>query len=74
VLSIWAVVAHRYPLEDAEEEIPGSGPGLGIDTRGKSRRLKINDRTSQQILGWALGILTGQPIDDLNGDIEPEVG
>lgn len=47
---------------------------LGIDTRGKSRRLKINYRTSQQILGWALGILTGQPIDDLNGDIEPEVG
>ena len=47
---------------------------LGIDTRGKSRRLKINYRTSQQILGWALGILTGEPIDDLDGDIEPEVG
>ena len=47
---------------------------LGIDTRGKSRRLKINYRTSQQILGWALGILTGQRIDDLNGDIESEVG
>jgi superfamily I DNA/RNA helicase len=47
---------------------------LGIDTRGKSRRLKINYRTSQQILGWALGILTGQPVDDLNGDLESEVG
>lgn len=47
---------------------------LGIDTRGKSRRLKINYRTSQQILGWTLGILTGQPIDDLDGDIESEVG
>ena len=47
---------------------------MGIDTRGKSKRLKINYRTSQQILGWTLGILTGQPIDDLDGDIEPKVG
>lgn len=47
---------------------------LGIDTRGRSRRLKINYRTSQQILGWTLGVLTGQSIDDLDGDIESEVG
>ena len=47
---------------------------LGIDTRGRSKRLKINYRTSQQILGWTLGILTGQPIDDLDGDIESELG
>lgn len=47
---------------------------LGIDTRGRSRRLKINYRTSQQILGWTIGILTGQAIDDLDGDLESEVG
>lgn len=47
---------------------------LGIETRGRSRRLKINYRTSQQILGWALGILTGEKIDDLDGDIESQVG
>lgn len=47
---------------------------LGIDTRGKARRLKINYRTSQQILGWTLGILTGEPVDDLDGDLESEVG
>jgi len=47
---------------------------LGIDTRGKSRRLKINYRTSQQILGWTLGILTGQEVDDLDGELESEVG
>ncbi len=47
---------------------------LGIDTRGKSRRLKINYRTSQQILGWTLGILTGEEIDDLDGNLEPQVG
>lgn len=47
---------------------------LGIDTRGKSRRLKINYRTSQQILGWAVGILRGEDIDDLDGNLEPQVG
>ena len=47
---------------------------LGIETRGRSQRLKINYRTSQQILGWALGILTGEPIDDLDGHAERQVG
>lgn len=47
---------------------------LDIDTRGKSRRLKINYRTSQQILGWSIGILTGETIDDLDGGVESEVG
>ena len=47
---------------------------LGIETRGKSRRLKINYRTSQQILAWTLGILTGQEIDDLDGDPEAQSG
>jgi superfamily I DNA/RNA helicase len=35
---------------------------LGIETRGRSRRLESNYRTSQQILGWALGILTGEAV------------
>lgn len=47
---------------------------LGIDTRGKSRRLKINYRTSQQILAWTLGILTGEDIDDLDDTPEPQLG
>lgn len=47
---------------------------LGIETRGRSRRLKVNYRTSQQILGWALGILTGETIDDLDGNAERQVG
>lgn len=47
---------------------------LGIETRGRSRRLKINYRTSQQILAWALGILTGEQADDLDGDLEPQTG
>jgi superfamily I DNA/RNA helicase len=47
---------------------------LGIETRGKSRRLKINYRTSQEILGWTLGILTGEEIDDLDGETESQIG
>jgi hypothetical protein len=47
---------------------------LGIETRGKSRRLKINYRTSQQILSWALAILTGEPVDDLDDEAESLAG
>lgn len=47
---------------------------LGIETRGRSRRLKINYRTSQQILHWALAILTGQEIDDLDGEVDDQIG
>ena len=35
--------------------------------RGRSRRLKINYRTSEQIRRWAQGLLAGVPVDDLDG-------
>ena len=47
---------------------------MGIETRGKSRRLKINYRTSQEILAWTLEILTGEAIDDLDGETESQAG
>jgi len=47
---------------------------LGIETRGRSRRLKINYRTSQSILRSAQQILRDQPIDDLDGELEDIVG
>ncbi|MEH6628800.1 MAG: UvrD-helicase domain-containing protein [Motiliproteus sp.] len=40
----------------------------GIDVRGRSRRLKINYRTSEQIRKWAHGILAGIAVDDLDGE------
>jgi superfamily I DNA/RNA helicase len=46
----------------------------GIDVRGRSRRLKINYRTSEQIRRFAQGILTGVEIDDLNGGVTTTVG
>ena len=40
----------------------------GIDVRGRSRRLKINYRTSEEIRNWAHGVLQGMTIDDLDGE------
>lgn len=39
----------------------------GVEVRGRSRRLKINYRTSEQIRILAQGILNGVSIDDLDG-------
>lgn len=47
---------------------------IGIETRGRSRRLKINYRTSQSILAVARGVLRGEKIDDLDGALDDEVG
>jgi superfamily I DNA/RNA helicase len=46
----------------------------GIDIRGRSRRLKINYRTSEQIRQFAQGILKGVEIDDLDGGVVTTVG
>ncbi|MEO2034107.1 MAG: UvrD-helicase domain-containing protein [Planctomycetaceae bacterium] len=46
----------------------------GIDIRGRSRRLKINYRTSEQIRKFAQGILKGLEIDDLDGGVATTVG
>jgi mRNA-degrading endonuclease RelE of RelBE toxin-antitoxin system len=40
----------------------------GIDVSGRSRRLKINYRTSEQIRKWSHGILAGIAVDDLDGE------
>ena len=47
---------------------------LGIETRGRARRLKINYRTSQSILSTAQRVLRGAEIDDLDGHVEETVG
>jgi superfamily I DNA/RNA helicase len=46
-------------------KIPASR--AGIEIRGRSRRLKINYRTSEQIRQYAQAMLTGVEIDDLDG-------
>ena len=46
----------------------------GIDVRGRSRRLKINYRTSEQIRQWAQGLLEGVEVDDLDGGMADTTG
>lgn len=46
----------------------------GIHVKGRSRRLKINYRTSEQIRKWAQNILTGIKIDDLDGGDTNDIG
>lgn len=64
---------HRDPLcvvGDGHQRIYRTKVPLsraGIDIRGRSRRLKINYRTSEQIRRFAQGILKGLEIDDLDG-------
>jgi superfamily I DNA/RNA helicase len=40
---------------------------LGIETRGRSTRLRVNYRTTHEILRWSLELLAGQAFDDLDG-------
>lgn len=40
---------------------------LGINIRGRSAKLTLSYRTTRQILGSALGVLSGETFDDLNG-------
>lgn len=47
---------------------------LGIETRGRSRRLTVNYRTSREILRWSLGITHDQAVDDLEGEEETLAG
>jgi superfamily I DNA/RNA helicase len=41
---------------------------LGISIVGRSRRLRINYRSTAEILGWAIGVISGVPVDELSGD------
>lgn len=39
----------------------------GIDVRGRSRRLRLNYRTTEQIRRWSVALLEGVEVDDLDG-------
>ncbi|MCP4694775.1 MAG: UvrD-helicase domain-containing protein, partial [Desulfobacterales bacterium] len=50
------IYRHKIPMSRA-----------GVEIRGRSRRLKVNYRTSEQIRKYAGAILKGLDIDDLDG-------
>jgi superfamily I DNA/RNA helicase len=43
---------------------------VGIEVRGRSRNLKVNYRTTDEIRRWACAQLEGCEIDDLDGNID----
>jgi superfamily I DNA/RNA helicase len=47
---------------------------LGITVTGRSTRLRINYRTSQEILAWSTKLLTGRQVDDMDGGDESLIG
>jgi superfamily I DNA/RNA helicase len=66
-----------FIVGDAHQRIYGSPVVLsqcGINIRGRSSRLRINYRTTEQIRRWAMAMLRGLAFDDLDGGIVDEKG
>lgn len=60
-----------FVVGDPHQRIYGNRISLaqvGINVRGRSRRLKISYRTTQQILAWSVPLLGDTPADGLDGD------
>lgn len=66
-----------FLVGDAHQRIYGTPvvlSRLGIETRGRSRRLTVNYRTSQEILAWSLQVAYGHPVDDMEGETDSLAG
>lgn len=46
----------------------------GINIRGRSRKLRVNYRTTEEIRRWAVRLLEGYSIDDLDGGVDTNGG
>lgn len=46
----------------------------GIDIRGRGKKLKLNYRTTEEIRSFAVRLLEGKPIDDLDSGIDNQAG
>ena len=47
---------------------------LRISVRGRSRRLALNYRTTQEILSWAVPLAGGDPVAGLDGEVDSLLG
>ncbi|MCP2253843.1 hypothetical protein LY13_002601 [Prauserella aidingensis] len=47
---------------------------IGITVTGRSSRLTVNYRTTAEILAWSLGVVRGEPIDDMDGGLDSIAG
>ncbi|MCM8885068.1 MAG: AAA family ATPase [Candidatus Thiodiazotropha sp.] len=63
-----------FIVGDAHQRIYGRNKVVlsrcGINIRGRSRKLKINYRTTDEIRRWAVALLDGRDIDDLDGGVD----
>ncbi len=62
---------------DAHQRIYGKKVVLrrvGINIMGRSRKLRINYRTTEENRNWAVALLSGVPFDDLNGGWDDQSG
>ena len=58
---------------DAHQRIYGRPVVLGqcgINIKGRSSKLRINYRTTEEIRNWSLAVLNNQTIDDLDGGVD----
>jgi superfamily I DNA/RNA helicase len=66
-----------FIVGDAHQRIYGRKVTLsrcGIQIQGRSRKLRINYRTTEQIRAWADAMLTGISVDDLDGGSDRDDG
>jgi superfamily I DNA/RNA helicase len=66
-----------FLVGDAHQRIYGRKVVLsrcGISTQGRSSTLRINYRTTEQIRAWAVAMLEGMAVDDLDGEADEEKG
>lgn len=66
-----------FVVGDAFQRIYSSRTTLskvGVHVVGRSYRLRINYRTTRQILNWAVALLKGVEADDLDGETETLTG
>lgn len=58
-----------FIVGDAHQRIYGrkaSMSACGVNVRGRSRQLRLNYRTTQEIRAWAVSVLEGVSVDDLD--------
>lgn len=58
-----------FIVGDAHQRIYGRRAAMsacGINVRGRSKRLRLNYRTTQEIRAWAVSVLEGVSVDDLD--------
>lgn len=66
-----------FIVGDAHQRIYGRKVVLGqcgIKIVGRSRKLRVNYRTTEQIRRWAVALLHGIPVDDLDDGIDEQKG